>query len=607
MKSENHVRACPVWLPAAAIAAFALLLPPAPAGAQDATTTVQSALPRLTAGGQADWPMHNLDIRGSRYAALDEINASNAGSVELAWSFTAGAENSITQATPLVIDGVMYVNAGGTLFALNAASGDVVWTTSLSEALEARGRGPAYGDGKLYAFGGATMYAADARTGGLVESFGDGGRLEIVAEALKFKYPDNYPPNVDAYSLGYRITTPVVYHEGTLYGGFALSENHIPGGLVVAADATTGAIKWVFNTVPRGPRDDGWELAKDSWGDGQKVGGGVWTPPAIDPELGLIYVNSGNPSPDYDGSARPGMNLFTNATIALHLDTGRLAWYYQAIHHDLWDFDHVTGPTLFDVTAPDGSPIKGVAAAGKNCLLYLWHRETGEPIHPMVETAVPTASDVPGEQAWPTQPIPYNARGVPLTPFCATFPLVSDPAAAQRARQLYTPYSVEEFYILAHGGSSWGPLSFSPRTGLLYVTGKDGGITFTVNPVGDTLVTGESDGHSDNIAEGPIRDDMTPQFTVSAYDPATGELVWQQHAPTASAIGASGNLVTAGDLVLQGTDVGGVFAYDARTGEVRFSFQHNRAIRASPMTYAVNGKQYIAVVASNDVLAFALP
>ena len=607
MKSENHVRACPASLPAAALAAFALLLPPAPAGAQDATTTVQSALPRLTAGGQADWPMHNLDIRGSRYAELDEINASNAGSVELAWSFTAGAENSITQATPLVIDGVMYVNAGGTLFALNAASGDVVWTTSLSEALEARGRGPAYGDGKLYAFGGATMYAADARTGGLVESFGDGGRLEIVAEALKFKYPDNYPPNVDAYSLGYRITTPVVYHEGTLYGGFALSENHIPGGLVVAADATTGAIKWVFNTVPRGPRDDGWELAKDSWGDGQKVGGGVWTPPAIDPELGLIYVNSGNPSPDYDGSARPGMNLFTNATIALHLDTGRLAWYYQAIHHDLWDFDHVTGPTLFDVTAPDGSPIKGVAAAGKNCLLYLWHRETGEPIHPMVETAVPTASDVPGEQAWPTQPIPYNARGVPLTPFCATFPLVSDPAAAQRARQLYTPYSVEEFYILAHGGSSWGPLSFSPRTGLLYVTGKDGGITFTVNPVGDTLVTGESDGHSDNIAEGPIRDDMTPQFTVSAYDPATGELVWQQHAPTASAIGASGNLVTAGDLVLQGTDVGGVFAYDARTGEVRFSFQHNRAIRASPMTYAVNGKQYIAVVASNDVLAFALP
>ncbi len=607
MRPDRHVRGCPALLAAVAFAIAALLLPPAPAGAQDVTTTVQSAMPQLTASGQVNWSLHNVDIRGSRYAEIDEINTSNAGSVELAWTFTAGAENSITQATPLVIDGVMYVNAGGTLFALNATSGEVIWTTKLSGTLEARGRGPTYGDGKLYAFGGATLYAADATTGELVESFGNGGRLEIVSEALQFKYPDDYPPNVDAYSLGYRITTPAVYHDGTLYGGFALSENHIPGGLVVAADATTGAIKWVFNTVPQGPRDDGWEIAKDSWGDGQKVGGGVWTPPAIDTELGLLYVNTGNPSPDYDGSARPGMNLFTNATIALHLDTGRLAWYYQAIHHDLWDFDHVTGPTLFDVIAPDGGMIKGVAAAGKNCLLYMWHRETGEPIHPMVETAMPTESDVPGEQVWPTQPIPHNARGVPLTPFCATFPLVTDPEAAQRARQIYTPYSVNEFYIVAHGGSSWGPLSFSPRTGLLYVTGKNGGIAFTVNPVGDTLVVGESDGHSDNIAEGPIRDDMTPEFTLSAYDPATGDLVWQQRAPTASAIGASGNLVTSGDLVIQGTDVGGVFAYDARTGEVRFSYRHNRAIRASPMTYAVNGKQYISVVASNDVLTFALP
>ena len=607
MRPDNHVRGCPALLAAVAFAIAALLLPPAPAVAQDVTTTVQSAMPQLTAGGQVNWSLHNVDIRGSRYAEIDEINTSNAGSVELAWTFTAGAENSITQATPLVIDGVMYVNAGGTLFALNATSGEAIWTTKLSGTLEARGRGPTYGDGKLYAFGGATLYAADATTGELVESFGNGGRLEIVSEALQFKYPDDYPPNVDAYSLGYRITTPAVYHDGTLYGGFALSENHIPGGLVVATDATTGAIRWVFNTVPQGPRDDGWEIAKDSWGDGQKVGGGVWTPPAIDTELGLLYVNTGNPSPDYDGSARPGMNLFTNATIALHLDTGRLAWYYQTIHHDLWDLDHVTGPTLFDVTAPDGGLIKGLAAAGKNCLLYMWHRETGEPIHPMVETAMPTESDVPGEQVWPTQPIPHNARGVPLTPFCATFPLVTDPEAAPRARQIYTPYSVNEFYIVAHGGSSWGPLSFSPRTGLLYVTGKNGGIAFTVNPVGDTLVVGESDGHSDNIAEGPIRDDMTPEFTVSAYDPASGDLVWQQRAPTASAIGASGNLVTAGDLVIQATDVGQILAYDARTGEVRFDYRHNRPIRASPMTFAVNGKQYISVVASNDVLTFALP
>ena len=576
-------------------------------GAQEqGQTTHQSSPPQITTSGQTNWPLHNLDIGGSRYADIDEINTSNASRMVLAWSFEAGAANSITQVTPLVIDGVMYLNAGSTLFALNAVTGESVWTMKMDDSLQARGRGPTYGDGRLYAFGGASMYATDGQTGELVESFGDGGRLEIVGEALAFKYPDAYPPHFDAYSLGYQLTTPPVYYDNTLYAGVALSENHIPGGLVIAADATTGAIKWVFNTVPQGPRDDGWEIAKDSWGDGQKVGGGIWTPPVIDPELGLVYVNSGNPSPDYDGSARPGMNLFTNATIALELETGKLAWYYQTVHHDLWDWDHVTGPLLFDVTK-DGRTIKGVAAAGKNCLMYLWHRETGEPINPMVETAVPTATDVPGEQVWPTQPIPYNSRGVPMTPFCATYPIVNDPEAKQRARQMYTPYSVKDFYIVAHGGGSWGPPAFSPRTGLLYVTGKDGGITFTVNPVGDTLETGVSDGHSDSIAEGPIRDDMTPNFTVTAYDPATAELVWQQIAPTNSAIGASGNLATSGDLVLQGTDIGEVYAFDARTGDQLFVYQHNRPIRASPLTYQVNGKQFISVVSSNDVLTFALP
>jgi len=450
------------------------------------------------------------------------------------------------------------------------------------------------------------MYATDGQTGELVESFGNGGRLEIVGEALEFKYPDDYPPGIDAYGLGYRLTTPPVYYDNTLYAGVALSENHIPGGLVIAADATTGAIKWVFNTVPQGPRDDGWEIAKDSWGDGQKVGGGVWTPPVIDPELGLVYVNSGNPSPDYDGSARPGMNLFTNATIALELETGKLAWYYQTVHHDLWDWDHVTGPLLFDVTK-DGQTVKGVAAAGKNCLMYLWHRETGEPINPMVETTVPTATDVPGEEVWPTQPIPYNSRGVPMTPFCATYPILNDPEAKQRARQMYTPYSVKDFYIVTHGGGSWGPPAFSPRTGLLYVTGKDGGIALTVNPVGDTLETGVSDGHADSIAEGPLREDMMANFTVTAYDPVTAELVWQQTAPTSSTIGASGNLATSGDLVLQGTDVGEFYAFDARTGDQLFLYKHNRPIRASPLTYQVNGKQFISVVSSNDVLTFALP
>ena len=135
----------------------------------------------------------------------------------------------------------------------------------------------------------------------------------------------------------------------------------------------------------------------------------------------MVYVNAGNPSPDYDGSARVGANLFSNSTIAIDMDTGKLRWHYQAVHHDLWDWDHVTGPLLFDVTTDNGELIKGVAAAGKNCLFYMWDRATGKPVNAMVETIVPTQTDVPGEVVYPTQPIPYTARGVPMDPLCATY------------------------------------------------------------------------------------------------------------------------------------------------------------------------------------------
>ena len=590
---------------AASIAAVIAGIPASSEQARRSQTTHHSPLPRVTAGGQADWPLHNLDLKGSRYSSLDEINTTNVDRLELAWSFEPGAGPGIAQATPLVVDGVMYLNAGSTLFAVNAVSGESIWTLTMDETLVARGRGPAYGDGRVYAFGAATMYATDGKTGELVESFGDAGRLEIISEALHFQYPDAYPPGFDAASLGYQLTTPPVYFDNTLYAGVALSENHIPGGLVIAADATTGAIKWVFNTVPQGPRDDGWEIAKDTWGYGQKVGGGIWTPPAIDPDLGLLYVNAGNPSPDYDGSARLGMNLFTNATIAFHLETGKLAWYYQTIHHDLWDWDHVTGPLLFDVTQ-DGRTVKGIAAAGKNCLMYIWDRATGEPINPMVETAVPTETDVPGDEVWPTQPIPYNARGVPMTPFCSTYPVIEDPALVERARPMYTPYLVNEMIIGTRGGSNWGGPSYSPRTGLLYVTGKNAAISFTVKPVGDSLEPNQRyAGHFGNMAE-QVDSGVTPTKTLTAYDPVSGELVWQQLLPTIRPTGTIGNLATAGDLVFQGSGAGGFHAFDARSGERLFLHETARPVSASPLTYQVDGKQYVSVVSIDTVLTFAL-
>ncbi len=585
-----------IWTHAASLTA-------AVAGVGAVAALGTSAVVGGQAGSTFNWASHNLDLRNSRFAPLDEINAENVGTLALKWTYNAPGSDNISRNTPLAVDGVLYFNAGSKLFAVDGVTGKELWATQVDPPFPANGRGPMYADGKIYAYGRTVMYAVDAKTGKVVDSFGSKGRLLLPDAAVKVKLPGK-----DA--RGYQIAGPPTYHGGTMYVGLAQSESHIPGGLVVALDARTGNIKWVFNTIPQGPADDGWELAKDTWKGGQRVGGGMWTQPAIDPELGLIYINAGNPSPDYDGSARKGENLFTNSILALRLDTGKLAWYYQTIHHEVWDFDLVTGPVLFDVKMGDRL-IKGVASGGKNCYLYMWHRDTGKPINPMVEMAVPTKTDVPGEEIWPTQPFPHTAKGVPMAPFCETYPMIVDPELAKRARQIYHPYSIKEKYILSHGGSSYGSPAFSPLTNLLYISGKNAAVSFTVRPVGDSLrQSDEGVGHTGSIAEGPFRDKdvgVPNRETVSAYHPGTGELVWQVEYPSASSIGATGNFVSAGNLVFQGSDTGMFYAFDARNGKQLFTYKAPRSIRMSPMTYKANGKQYVTIVATGSVLAFALP
>ena len=563
------------------------------------------------AQGSTDWASQNLNLDNNRFAPLDEINTGNVSRLAERWTYAVGPTDNIAQATPLVVGGVMYLHSRSPLFALNATTGEELWTSVL-DAGDPGGspvRGPTFVDGNIYAYRGADLYAMDAATGNPVESFGNEGVLTVVSNALQQKYPDDYPPTLNPVSIGYRITTPPAHYAGTMYVAAALSEGHIPGGLVIATDSDTGAIKWVFNTIPQGPQDAGWEIARDTWGDGARAGGGIWTQPAIDADLGLVYINAGNPSPDYDGSARIGINLFSNSTIALDLETGALRWYYQAVHHDLWDWDHVTGPVLFDVTDDDGQVIRGVAAAGKNCLFYMWERETGKPLHAMVETLVPTETDVPGEQAWPTQPIPHNAAGVPMTPLCATFVELDDPELAARSSQFYSPYWISKEVIVPHGGSSFGSPSFSPNTGYVYVTGKNGAIALVVNPVGNTLEPGPgSPGHTESYSKlDRISEGFPPKVTVSAYDPITGEQPWQAVLPATSSIGASGNMATAGNLVFQGVEDGGFYALSAETGETLYRFDASRPIRASPMTYQVDGKQYVTVVATNTVVTLALP
>ena len=553
-----------------------------------------------------DWPRHNLDEYNSRFSPLTAINRSNVGSLELEWSLQTDVTMRVGEVTPLVIDGVMYFHSGSTLFAVDAATGESVWTFEAEEPFTGGGRGPAYGDGRIYAYGRTIMYAVDARTGVLVDSFGRDGLLSITNEALTFKYPDTYPPTIDPLSLGYSMTNPPAYRDGTLFVGLPFSDSLLPGGLLVAVDGETGAVKWVFNSIPQGPRDAGWEISKDTWSSPGRYGGGIWTQPAIDAELGMIYVNAANPSPNYDGSSRKGINLFTNSMLAVDMETGELEWHFQTLHHDIWDWDLVAGPILFDVEV-DGRLVKGIASLGKTCYVYMLDRATGQPINPIIETAVPTATDVPGDEVWPTQPIPYTSSGIPQQPFCSIYPLVTDPELAPRARQIFHPHSVNEFFIVAPGlmgGANFGSPSFSPRTGLLYATGKNDAWSIKVRPVGDTLEPGPGNlGHFANIAE-EGETGVTQTTTLAAYDPATGRRAWYREI---TGFANSGNLATAGDLVFQGAGTGDFYAFDAETGEQLFQYTAETGIRSSPNTFQAGGSQYVTVIAANTILTFGLP
>ena len=558
--------------------------------------------PSVVAG---DWPSHNRDLHSTRYSPLTEINASNVDTLTLKWSFD---QPGLSEQTPIVVDGVMYVGLGSKIIALDAATGAARWTTDVTPSSPGGRRGPAYGEGKLYSYSGDTLYAVYTETGDPVESFGEKGALRIINKALDFKYPGKYPSDLSPASVGWSIATPPRAHANTLYVGTSDSDSLIAGGLVIAADSTTGAIKWVFTTIPQESEDDGWEIAKATWESDYRPGGGVWTQPAVDPELGLLYFNVGNPAPDYDGSARTGMNLFTDSTMALHLETGKLAWYFQTVHHDLWDRDSVAGPVLFDVTI-DGTSIPAIGTGGKACLAYFWNRENGQPLNPIVETAVLTTTDVPGEQPWPTQPIPYTSSGVPARPFCATYPIVTDPMLVDRVRPMFHPWQMNELIIMAPGlmgGANYGSPSYSPRTGLFYITGKNDAWSIRVNPVGNSLKPAAgSRGHFDAFQEqGPTG--VTVTTSIAAQDPATGEQLWSATMPGAT---NGGSLVTAADLVFQGSGPGDVYAFDAKTGRqlLKYVTGKNGGIRASPLTYAAGGSQFVAVVAGSTVLALALP
>jgi glucose dehydrogenase len=570
-----------VALAGAAISGLLRWAPRAAAQARAAATTV-------------DWPLHNLDLAGTRYSTLDQINRSNVKTLVPRWLFQHGVIDGVSnQTTPVIVDGTMYVtDSRGSVYAVDAADGHLLWiydvTTLLGggarEGYVFRNRGVTYANGVVYTAGGSFIFALDAKTGKPIPTFGKDGQASVILDVLNQRYTDVK----SAISMGYWFTTAPQYYNGVLYIGSTRSESHIPGGHVLAVDAKTGKVLWHFNTIPQDEKDQGWEIAGPTWVGGERNGGGIWETPAIDPELGMLYVAVGNPFGD--STKRAGMNLFTDSIIALTLDTGRLKWYFQQTHHDVWDYDSGGPPILFDMQV-GGRRVKAVAEASKNGYLYMLDRETGKPVHPIKEMPVPTDDPGPGQSPWPTQPIPFTASGKPMEPVSPIVPLEIPPERLAKNKIVPQFSPMRPNQIIAPGtggGANYSPLSYSPRTGLLYVAAIDQ----------------------------PFNSGRGPKGYFSAYDPTTGELKWRQ---IFEGFGQAGSVVTASDLVFVGTGsnvAGYFFAFDAKTGDPLWKFNTGSGIFSSPSTYMVNGEQFVTVASGGGdrgrrggdlILSFALP
>jgi quinohemoprotein ethanol dehydrogenase len=541
-----------------------------------------------------NWTLHNLDLAGTRYSPLDQINRSNVKSLTPRWLFQHGVIDGVSnQTTPIVVDGTMYVtDSRGSVYAVDAADGRLLWTYDVTNRLGGgaregyvfRNRGVVYANGVIYTAGGSFLFALDAKTGTPLPGFGRAGQASPLMDVLALRYPDVK----SAISVGYWFTTAPQFYNSMLYIGSTRSESHIPGGYVLAIDAETGKVKWHFNTIPQDEQDQGWAIAGPTWVGGERNGGGVWETASIDPQLGLLYIPVGNPFGD--STKRAGTNLFTDSVIALTLDSGTLKWYFQETHHDVWDYDSAAPPILFDMEVR-GQRVRALAHASKNGYLYILNRETGQPVHPIKEMPVPIEGARPGEQPWPTQPIPFTASGKPMEPVCPVMPLDIPPEQLTKAKIVsqYTPQGPNQIYAPGTGGgTNYSPISYSPRTGLLYVAAIDN----------------------------PFNSGRGPRGYFSAYDPTTGELAWRQ---IFEGYGQAGSVVTAGDIVFvgAGSNIAGYFyAYDAKTGEPLWKFNTGAGVFSSPSVYMVNGEEFVTVASGGGdrgrrggdlILSFALP
>ncbi|MFP4506495.1 MAG: PQQ-binding-like beta-propeller repeat protein [Cyclobacteriaceae bacterium] len=441
----------------------------------------------LTATG-VDWPVYRGTAAANQYSALSQINADNVSLLQPAWTYHTGdaGERTAMQCNPVVIDGIMYVTSPRlAVIALDAASGQEIWkyTPESENTISGVNRGVTYWtdseEARILFTAGHHLMALDAQTGQLISSFGQNGKVDL-REYLK------YPPD----ELSLAVTSPGIIYQDLIIMGSATGEGYNSSpGYVRAYNVRSGELAWVFHTIPQEgePGYDTWEWWADEWYGAVNVWGGL----SLDEERGWVFLATGSPSYDFYGANRKGENLYGNSVIAVDASSGEYIWHYQVLHHDLWDYDLPCAPSLVSMDV-DGIAKDAVVQPTKMGYLVVLDRETGVPLFEMEETPMP-ASEIPGEAAWPTQPLPktgYFTRQSVTEKDLRSFSTGTDDDPLSELKKYryqgrFTPPSIEGSLAMpgTWGGGLWGGASVDPLTQTLYINANELASINKIRPV----------------------------------------------------------------------------------------------------------------------------
>jgi quinoprotein glucose dehydrogenase len=624
------------------------------------------------ASADAGWPTYGGDPGGTRYSPLTQISPVNVRGLQVAWTFRTGElgkgvtdwTRSAFEATPILYDGTLYFTTPSTnVVAVDAATGRLRWRhdshnnnelhysdgVSRGVSLWVDATKPAGADcrARIYA---ATLdgrlLALDTATGKSCDDFGEHGAIDL-------RQGVRYGEDANSGWQNYLVTSPPAVVDDKIIVGSSIGDNRavaVELGTVRAFDARTGRLLWSWDPIPRDPSNP---VYKEWSAAGARLTGAAnaWAPLSVDSTRHLVFVPTSSPSPDFFGGERPGDDRWADSVAALDVDTGKLVWGRQLVHHNLWDYDVASQPTLVELTH-DGRRVPAVIQATKMGFLYTLNRETGDPIFPIVEKPVPQDAE-PGETPSPTQPYPVAPPALvpqgPVTPADAWGVAWFDTRtcrnriAADRSEGIFQPPSTKESIYAPGfaGGANWGGIAFDPHRQLAIVNTMNLPFLMALVPrdqvaaeIRDPKYRGWEFGMQLGTPYAMRRRTFMsglgipcikpPWGTLAAVDMVHGTIKWQVPLGVAPLVhlnigmpGLGGPIVTASGLVFIAASVDDRFrAFDIATGRVLWQAKLPAGGQATPMTYSVQGRQYVVIAAGgykdastrgDYVIAYALP